>query len=111
MRLIVALHLDGLTPFDAAETWYLRPGPCTPGRGAKRAAYGHCVWHDNEKFLEQPTVYARRSRCEKSLHDQKHNYLGAQAAFPGIGPEYMVVLVVLVAAQVPANRRSPVWMP
>ena len=66
MRLIVALHLEGLTPFDAAETWYLRPGPCTSGRGAKRAAYGHCVWHANEKpwSSQQSTrgVRAARSR-------------------------------------------------
>ena len=36
------------------------------GRGVKRAACGRCVWHDNEKFLKQPAVYARHGltmRC------------------------------------------------
>ena len=36
------------------------------GRGVKRAASGRCIWHDNEKFLKQPSVYSQHGlamRC------------------------------------------------
>ena len=35
------------------------------GAGVKRAASGKTIWHDNEKFLKQPQVYANHSLTMK----------------------------------------------